>query len=192
MVVRFDRRLTIGESAAAAVADVEALPAVAAARAAGLQVDVRVPRYRATTWNGHQVDDPQDYPGWVTPEDHPAVLAAVDAYRGMVSPLVEEPAGGATGGSLRREPRVDRWIFSTDGVGYPVAPAAADPVVPSRKRWVHDGLLAHPAMIGIGAGLEQHTHKLGECVDTRHLQHAVAVLARFPSAYAARTATDPD
>jgi acetylornithine deacetylase/succinyl-diaminopimelate desuccinylase-like protein len=187
MVVRFDRRLTVGESAARAVADVEALPAVAAARAAGLTVDIRIPRYRATTWVGHPVDDPQDYPGWLTPEDHPAVLAAVDAYRGVVSPLVEEPPGGATGGSLRREPRVDRWIFSTDGVGYPVRAEVAAPVVPGRKRWVRTGDLAHPAMIGIGAGLEQHTHKLGECVDTRHLRHAVAVLARFPSAFVARS-----
>jgi len=186
MVVRFDRRLTVGESAERAVADVESLPAVAAARAAGLTVDVRVPRYRATTWVGHEVDDPQDYPGWVTPEEHPAVQAAVEAYRGVVSPLVTEPAGGATGGSLRREPRVDRWICSTDGVGYPVPADLARELVPARKRWVEAGGLAHPPMFGIGAGLEQHTHKVGECVDARHLQHAVAVLARFPSAFAAQ------
>ena len=39
-------------------------------------------------------------------------------------------------------------------------------------------------MFGIGAGIEQNTHKIGECVDTRELRLAIAFLARFPSAYA--------
>ena len=33
----------------------------------------------------------------------------------------------------------------------------------------------------IGAGVEQNTHRVGECVDLRELQHAIAVLARFPA-----------
>ena len=45
--------------------------------------------------------------------------------------------------------------------------------------------MKHPAMFGIGAGIEQNTHRVGECVDLRELQHAIAVLARFPSAFAA-------
>jgi hypothetical protein len=40
-------------------------------------------------------------------------------------------------------------------------------------------------MFGIGAGIEQNTHRVGECVDLRELQHAIAVLVRFPSAFAA-------
>jgi hypothetical protein len=44
-------------------------------------------------------------------------------------------------------------------------------------------------MFGIGAGVEQNTHRIGEYVDLREVQHAVAVLARFPSAYVAATRT---
>jgi acetylornithine deacetylase/succinyl-diaminopimelate desuccinylase-like protein len=57
--------------------------------------------------------------------------------------------------------------------------------VPERKRWVVSGAVKHPAMIGIGPGIEQNTHKIGECVDLREVLHAVALLARFPSAFVA-------
>jgi hypothetical protein len=40
-------------------------------------------------------------------------------------------------------------------------------------------------MFGIGAGVEQNTHRIGEYVDARELQHAIAVIARFPQAYRA-------
>lgn len=178
---RFDRRLTLGETAEAALADVEGFGTVAAARAGGLDVEVVVPIYRARTWVGHAVENPQVYPGWVTPEDHIVVQAAVAAYRGVVSPHIVEPPGGAVAGALRREPRVDRWIFSTDGVGFVMPSEECPPDVAAAKRWVHDGGLVHPPMIGIGAGIEQNTHRIGECVDQRELRHAIAVLARFPS-----------
>ena len=41
-------------------------------------------------------------------------------------------------------------------------------------------------MFGIGPGIEQNTHEMGECVDRRELQHAIAFLARFPSLFAAQ------
>ena len=166
------------------MADVEALDAVRVAREAGLKVDVSVPRYRERTWHGYLADNPQIYRGWLTPEEHPAIQAVVAAYRGVVSPHVSEPAGGASAGMLRREPRVDRWIFSTDGVGFPVP--VGDPAiqVPAEKRWLVSGSRRHPAMFGIGAGHEQNTHKIGEFVDLRELQHAIAVIARFPELFA--------
>ena len=71
---------------------------MAAARAAGLEVDVTVPTYDEPTWTGFVLDNPQIYMGWVTPEDHPAIRAAVAAYRGVVTPHV---AGGAPRGALR-------------------------------------------------------------------------------------------
>jgi acetylornithine deacetylase/succinyl-diaminopimelate desuccinylase-like protein len=183
--IRFDRRLTIGETPEQAVRDVDGLDAVRAARAAGLRVDVGVPHYREKTWRGYLADNPQVYRGWLTPEDHPAIRAAVAAYRGVVSPHVTEPAGGARAGALRREPRVDRWIFSTDGVGFPIAVRDTGIAVPEGKRWIVSGDVKHPAMFGVGPGLEQNTHRIGECVDLRELQHAIAVLARFPSAFVA-------
>ena len=182
---RFDRRLSIGETAEEALQQVDRLDAVAAARVAGLTVDVTVPRYDRPTWTGHPVDNAQVYPGWITPDEHPAIRAAVDAYRRVVTPQVSEPEGGASGGALRAEPRVDTWVFSTDGVGFPVPLEPAPFTVPVAKGWVVSGAVRHPAMFGIGAGIEQNTHRIGECVDERELQHAIAVLARFPSLFAA-------
>ncbi len=185
-VFRFDRRLSVGQTADEALAQIDSLDAVAAARAAGLTVDVGVPRYTSSTWVGHPVDNAQVYPGWITPDDHPAIRAAVDTYRRVVTPHVAEPAGGAKAGALRAEPRVDTWVFSTDGVGFPVPTEGAPFEVPEQKRWVTSGAVRHPAMFGIGAGIEQNTHRIGECVDERELQHAIAVLARFPSLFAAK------
>ena len=181
-VFRFDRRLTVGETPEQALADVQRLPAVAAARGAGLTVEVPVPTYDEPTWTGFVLHNPQIYMGWVTPEEHPVVKAAVEAYRGVVSPHV--PAGGQKG-ALRKDPRVDRWIFSTDGVGFPVPKDDASIAVPARKGWVVSGAVKHPPMIGIGPGIEQNTHKIGECVDLREVVHATALLARFPSAFVA-------
>ena len=180
---RFDRRLTVGETAEQAVADIDSLDAVAAARAAGLTVTVGVPRYTQPTWRSYPVDNAQIYPGWITPEDHPSIRAAVDAYRRVVTPYVVEPTGGAMRGALHAEPRVDKWIFSTDGVGFPIAVDDATIDIGPEKAWVVSGAVKHPPMFGIGAGIEQNTHRIGECVDSRELQHAIAVLARFPRSF---------
>ncbi|HEY5662697.1 MAG TPA: peptidase dimerization domain-containing protein [Ilumatobacter sp.] len=184
-VFRFDRRLTVGETPDDALAEVERLGAVQAARAAGLTVAIGVPTYDRPTITGWVPGNEQIYPGWVTPADHPAIVAAVDAYRRVVSPAVDEPAGGATAGARRREPRVDRWVFSTDGVGFPMPVDQRAVAVPASKRWVTSGLMTHPAMFGVGAGIEQNTHRIGEYVDARELEHAIAVLARFPSLFVA-------
>ena len=96
---------------------------------------------------------------------------------------MDSDASGEAGGTLKAEPRVDRWIFSTDGVGFPI-PRDGDVDVSEDKRWVEAGKFHHPAMFGCGPGIEQNTHKIGEVVDLREVQHAVAVLSRFPSAYA--------
>jgi putative selenium metabolism hydrolase len=182
---RFDRRLTVGESPEQAVKDVEQLPSVASARDAGLQVAVRVPTYDLPSWKGTVIGNPQIYAGWETPEDHEAIQTAVDAYRRVVTPQV--PTDGRAG-ALRQQPRVERWIFSTDGVGFPLPLDDTSITVPARKRWVTSGAFKHPAMFGFGSGIEQNTHKIGECVDAREMACAIALLARFPSLYAQRLA----
>ncbi len=182
-VFRFDRRLTVGEDPADALAEIECLDAVARARAAGLDVEVVVPTYDRPTWRGHVPGNPQIYPGWSTPADHPSIAAATETYARVVAPQVTPGAGGAP----RAEPRVDRWIFSTDGVGYPVAADQALIAVPASKDWVVAGATTHPAMVGFGPGIEQNTHKIGECVDQRELAAAIAFLARFPSVFAHRS-----
>ena len=179
---RFDRRLTAGEDPDEAVAAIEGLPAVGRAREAGLTVEVQVPTYDQATWKGYTLGNPQVYLGWETPEAHPAIQAAVDTYERVVSPSVGD---GGTGGMLRHKPRVDRWIFSTDGVGFPIPLEGSGVSVPASKRWIRSGDYHHPPMFGVGPGVEQNTHKIGEAVDLRELQHAVAMLARFPSRFAA-------
>ncbi|NNF56310.1 MAG: peptidase dimerization domain-containing protein [Acidimicrobiales bacterium] len=181
---RFDRRLTIGENPEQALADVDALDAVKAARDAGLTVDVAVPVYEGTTWRGYKPGNPQIYMGWATPADHDAITTAVSVYESVVAPNVV-PSPREDGG-MRTEARVDRWIFSTDGVGYPIPVDDTTIDVPPSKAWVESGGFKYPAMLGFGAGIEQNTHKVGEFVDQRELRLAIAFLARFPSAYASQ------
>jgi acetylornithine deacetylase/succinyl-diaminopimelate desuccinylase-like protein len=153
---------------------------VARAREAGLKVDVRVPTYDEPTWKGYVPGNPQIYPGWMTPEDHPSIPAAVDTYRRVASPQVKTDG---TAGGLRKEPRVARWVFSTDGVGFPVPKGEHGITVPPSKHWIEAGAFEHPAMIGIGPGIEHNTHKIGECVDSREMALVIAFMARFGSLY---------
>jgi acetylornithine deacetylase/succinyl-diaminopimelate desuccinylase-like protein len=178
-VFRFDRRITIGEDPSQCLKDVEDMESVQHARKNGYTVTVRAPIYTEPTWKGVKLNNPQIYNAWLTPEEHPCIKAAVGAYKGVVSPNIEE---GKTS-RIPKEPRVSRWIFSTDGVGFifPSPPTKAGVTVPASKKWIDDGLTSHPPMFGIGAGFEQNTHKIGEYVDTRELQNVIAVMARFPS-----------
>ena len=179
---RFDRRLTVGETPEQALADIEALDAVRLAREEGLTVDIAVPVYDQATWKGYTLGNPQVYMGWATPEDHSSLRVAASVYEDVVSPNLT-PSPEADGG-LRSEARVDRWIFSTDGVGFPVPADDTSIDVPSSKAWVDAGKYRHPAMFGFGPGIEHNTHKIGECVDQRELRLVIAFLARYPSAYA--------
>jgi len=178
---RFDRRLTAGEDPDAALQDIRSMESVRKAIADGLKVDVRAPLYTDATWKGYRLNNAQIYPGWVTPEEHPAVRSAVDAYTRVATPIIGR---GGTRGQLRDQPRVARWIFSTDGVGFPTR-ANGKLQIPDSKRWIRDGAFRYPAMLGIGPGIEQNTHKIGECVDSREFPPVVAFLARFPTAYRA-------
>jgi acetylornithine deacetylase/succinyl-diaminopimelate desuccinylase-like protein len=179
---RLDRRLTAGESPEEALRDLETLASVRRARAAGLAVTISTPVYREPTWRGYVPDNPQVYRSWLTPEDHPAIAAALDTYRAVVTPHVA--VAREEGGALRREPRLGRWVFSTDGVGWPAPVSLKELVVPPSKRWVEAGEVRHPAMFGLGPGIMQNAHKIGEALDTRELRHAIAFLAAFPGRFA--------
>tara|TARA_B100000161_G_scaffold250772_1_gene209287 strand:- start:594 stop:2135 length:1542 start_codon:yes stop_codon:yes gene_type:complete len=180
--VRFDRRLTVGETPDQAVKDIENLDGVKKAREAGLQVEVSIPRYEEPTWTGYQPGNPQVYMGWATPEEHNVIQTAVNVYDRVVSPNIN--GSPETEGALRKQARVDRWIFSTDGVGFPIPEENKSIDVSERKEWVHAGGYKHPPMFGFGPGIEQNTHKIGEAVDQRELRLAIAFLARFPSVFA--------
>ncbi len=89
-----DRRLTLGESEAKALAEVQAVIAREQVRA-----DVSVLDYRSTSFTGYQAAQRATFPAWVTDENHMLVQAMERAAR-------EE---------LGARPRISQYPFSTDG-----------------------------------------------------------------------------
>lgn len=178
---RFDRRLTKGEDARMAVQEIEKLNAVKRAREANCEVKITIPQYTKKSHKGVPADNEQDYMGWVTDPYDPVVLAAVEAYKRCVTPNVEEKENPGPD-DLRKNPRVQRWIFSTDGVGYPLRKGTFSFSIED-KNWTQVGDWVHPPMFGIGAGYEHHCHKLGEYLHKDHIWCPIAVMARFPSLF---------
>jgi len=92
--VHIDRRVTIGESREDALAQVRDLPEVRAAAA-----EVELLDYREPSWRGLRHPAEKFFPAWETPEDSPAVTAALETARRV----------------LGREPRQHRSNFSSNG-----------------------------------------------------------------------------
>lgn len=90
-----DRRLTLGETEAKALAEIQQI--VARER---LKADVAVSEWDIVSYTGYRAHVRDSYPAWVVPEDHPLVQA--------VSQTVKQTLG--------YKPRLERWAFSTDGV----------------------------------------------------------------------------
>jgi putative selenium metabolism hydrolase len=93
--IYLDRRLTVGEDPATALAELRQLPGVLAAGA-----EVELLTYERTSFTGHTLGTEKQYPTWVLPESDAAVQAGVAA--GQVA--------------LDRTPTTGHWIFSTNGV----------------------------------------------------------------------------
>mgnify|MGYP006291459983 CR=1 FL=1 len=89
-----DRRLTLGETEAMALAEVQRVIA-----REGVRADVAVTEYVATSHTGYPCRAREYYPPWVIEEDHPLVTALVQAARAQ----------------LGRRPRIGYWNFSTEG-----------------------------------------------------------------------------
>jgi len=90
--IHLDRRLTIGETAEEALAQLEQLAEVQAARA-----KVRLLDYELPSWRGLTYPTRMHFPAWETPEDSSAVQAAM---------LTAERV-------LGRQPRIHRSAFSS-------------------------------------------------------------------------------
>jgi putative selenium metabolism hydrolase len=91
--VYLDRRLTWGETADSALAEVR--------RAMGADaVSVAMPRYEAKGWNGATYTQDLYFPAWKIDADHVLVAAGREAHRRLFG----------------REAEVGRWTFSTNGV----------------------------------------------------------------------------
>ncbi len=112
-----DRRLTLGETEAKALAEVQGV-----ILRESLRADVEVTEYRAASYTGYQARQREYYPAWVMEEDHPLVQATVRAVRKTLGYL----------------PRVQEWAFSTDGV-YTMGVASIPTVGfgPGEERYAH-------------------------------------------------------
>ena len=90
-----DRRLTLGETEAKALAEVEGVIA-----REGVRAEVRLAEFEYTSYTGHVCRDVEHYPAWVVPENHSLVQAAARAVRRVTGV----------------RPVIGKWDFSTDGV----------------------------------------------------------------------------
>jgi putative selenium metabolism hydrolase len=140
--IHLDRRLTAGETKESAIAEVKALPGAKGA-------EIEILRYEVPSYTGLTYPMEKYYPTWVLEESHPLVEAAVAAYAGLHG----------------KPPVVDKWTFSTNGVG-------------------SMGIMGVPT-IGFGPGEEEVAHSVTERVPIRHLVEAAQFYAAFPLTYAA-------
>ena len=93
-VIHVDRRLTIGETAADAIVQLEAV-----AEPAGEGTEVRLLHYDLPSWRGFTYPTKKVFPAWVTADDSSAVEAAKTTAERV----------------LGRKPRVHRSAFSSNG-----------------------------------------------------------------------------
>jgi putative selenium metabolism hydrolase len=91
--IYLDRRLTAGETKEIALAEIASI----VKRAGG---EVSIPSYERPAYTGKVYPMEKFYPSWTVPADHPGIIAAIDAYRGLFGVA----------------PDVDKWTFSTNGV----------------------------------------------------------------------------
>jgi acetylornithine deacetylase/succinyl-diaminopimelate desuccinylase-like protein len=109
--------------------------------------EIEILEYKQPSYTGLVYPMEKYYPTWVLEENHPAVRAAVETF---------EQINGVP-------PVVDKWTFSTNGVG-------------------SMGICGVPTM-GFGPGDEVDAHSVGERVSIEHLVKAVQLYAAFPLAY---------
>jgi len=90
-----DRRLTLGETEARALAEVEGLIA-----RENIHARVSLAEFDYTSYTGYRCRDVEHYPAWMVPENHVLVQATSRALRKITG----------------ERPVIGKWDFSTDGV----------------------------------------------------------------------------
>jgi len=90
-----DRRLTLGETAARALSEVEGV-----LQREGVRGQVETGHFHSTSYTGYETEGSEVYPAWLLPEDHPLLTQSLASLEK----------------SLGRKPTVGTWIFSTNGV----------------------------------------------------------------------------
>lgn len=140
--ISIDRRLTAGEDGPYAIKQIEELPAVKAAKA-----KVSMYNYDRPAYTGLVYPTECYFPSWVLPEEHEVTKATVDTYKNLFG----------------KEPHVDKWTFSTNGVSIM-------------------GLLGIPC-VGFGPGREAEAHAPNEKTWKADLVRCAAFYAALPLIY---------
>lgn len=177
---RLDRRLTLEETADQAIKELNELTSVQRARKAGCIVNIKIPNYTQKTHKGVAPNNEENYNTWLTHPSDPVVRSAVDTYKRVVSPNVDDLPISPE--NIPKKPRIHKWACATDGVGYIFKNKDLKFSV-ENKNWCKTQTFTYPPMFGIGAGFEQHSHKLGEYIHKDHIWAPIAVIARFPSVF---------
>lgn len=134
--LHIDRRLTWGETKDSALAElVDALK--------GLDAHIEVPYYEETGFTGLKYGMEKYYPTWKMDENHPVIQKGIEAYSLLFG----------------KEPLVDKWTFSTNGVTI-------------------NGMYGLP-IIGFGPGNEILAHAPNEKVPVSDLVAASAFYAAY-------------
>jgi putative selenium metabolism hydrolase len=143
--ISIDRRLTSGEDKEFALQQIRELPAAKAANAQVSMYSYDKPSYTGLVY-------PTDcyFPAWVIPEDHIATQSAAATYKSL----------------FNKEPRVNKWTFSTNGVSIM-------------------GMFGIPC-VGFGPGKESEAHAPNEKTWKADLVRCAAFYAALPLTYLER------
>jgi putative selenium metabolism hydrolase len=112
-----DRRLTLGETEAKALAEIQAVLLREEVRA-----DLAISEYHSTSFTGYEAHAKCSYPAWALDREHPWVHQVSRAIRS----------------ELDYRPEIGRWMFSTDGV-YTMGSAGIPTIGfgPGQERYAH-------------------------------------------------------
>lgn len=135
-----DRRLTKGEDKELALAEIEEL-----FQRTAVTATVSILNYDTPSYTGLVYPTEKYYPTWVLPEDHTVIKQASSAFRDL----------------FQKEPLIDKWTFSTNGVAIM-------------------GLAKIPCL-GFGPGNEIYAHTVNEQVTVEHLTQAASFYAVLPA-----------
>lgn len=142
--ISIDRRLTFGETFEKALEEIRELKSVKKAKA-----KVSMYHYDRPSYTGLKYPTEAYFPAWVLKEDHDVCKSLVAAYKNL----------------FNKEPVVDKWTFSTNGVSIM-------------------GRYNIPC-IGFGPGHEDQAHAPNEKTWKSELIKAAAMYAAIPSMYLA-------
>ena len=140
--ISIDRRLTWGETFEGALEEIRGLASIKEANA-----KVSMYNYDRAAYTGLVYPTEAYFPAWVLEEDHDVCKSLVSAYKSLFS----------------KEPIVDKWTFSTNGVSIM-------------------GRYGIPC-IGFGPGHEDQAHAPNEKTWKSELVQAAAMYATIPSMY---------